>query len=362
MPRRRTRTTVEELTPEALKKLVDDRWGEDTMMFASDLRLRIERIPCGVLSIDSVLGGGFPRGRHTEMFGSFAVGKTYLSQRLISNAQALGLNCAYVDVEKSFDPAFAKHIGINLKKLALHRQRHGNQIIDFMETLLRSGTMDVIVLDSIAALLPKSEMEADMEAGSYGTAQAKLMSAALRRLTTANSRTALVYINQTRDSIGSVFAKRSITSGGRAMGFYAGVRLELVRVENVKKSSKVVDPSKGDLQQVDRVSGHRVLVRVEKDKVGGARTGDQTTFVFDYDRSTIDHIEDLIYLGRVQGLVHKSGNSWWCEGYEDEKQLGRPRFKKWLARNRAVSEELEETLRSNIRSALTQDEGEADGD
>jgi recombination protein RecA len=359
MPRRATEATTE-VTPESIQKLVNKKFGEGTMRFASSPELAITRLPTGILSIDWRLGGGFPRGRHVEMFGGYSVGKTYTALKLIATTQAAGGTCAFVDVEGSFDPAFAAFIGVDLESLAYHRQDHGNRVIDFIETLLRSNVFDVIVLDSIAALLPKSELESDMEGGSYGTAQAKLMSAALRRLTTANKNTVMVYINQTRDSIGSVFAKRSITSGGKAMGFYAGLRLEMVRVENIKKRTRVIDPAKGDESMQETVRGHRVLVRIEKDKTGGAKQHDQTTFVFDYELNGVDHIEDLMYIGRITGFVHKRTNLWWVEGYEDEKQNGRKRFKSWLRRNRAIAEELEENILNADRSENQEDEDEDD--
>lgn len=344
MPRSKT-TSVETITPEALEKLINKKFGEGTVKRASDPSLKIERIPTGILSLDDALGGGFARGRHAEMFGSYSVGKSYIAQRLVASAQALGGRCAWVETERTFDPVFATKAGVKVDELSFHEQEHGNRVINFMETLLRSGLYDVIVLDSIAALLPISEVEADMEAGNYGTAQAKLMSQALRRLTTANKKTVLLYINQTREAIGVVFGKRSITSGGRAMGFYAGTRLELVRTDSIKRKGKVIDPSKGDEQDKDIVKGHRVLVRIEKDKTGGGKPQDTTTFVFDYDLQGIDPIEDLIYVGRKKGLVHKRGDHWWVEGYEDEKQLGRARFARWLRRNTDAQADLEEWIR-----------------
>jgi recombination protein RecA len=329
--------------------MINDRWP-GAMMRASDPSLIIERIPTGILSIDTTLSGGFARGRHVEIFGGYNVGKTYTTYRLIATTQAAGGRCAFIDVEGTFDPEFATNCGVDIEELDFHQQEHGNRVIDFMETLLRSRLYDVIVLDSIAALLPKAELEADMEAGSYGTAQAKLMSAALRRLTAANRRTVLVYINQTREAIGSIFAKRSVTSGGRAMAFYAGTRLEMVRTENIKRKGQVLDPEKGEYAEKDVVKGHRVLVRVEKDKTGSAHQHATTSFVFDYDLGGIDPVEDLVYCGRVRGLVHKSGNSWWLNGYEDEKQPSRAKFKGWLRRNVAVAEELEELIRTGEAS------------
>lgn len=372
MPRARARdlrTTVGEdgipndeaqaLTAPDIAKLINKKWP-GTLVKASDPSLRITRIPCGILSIDMLLGGGFARRRHFEIYGGYNVGKTYTTYRLIANAQSLGGKCAFVDVEGTFDPEFAEACGVNLETLELQPyQEHGNRIIDVVETLLRSGQYDVVVLDSIAALLPKSEKEADMEASTMGTAQAKMMSAALRRLTAANKKSVMVYINQTREAIGVVFGKRSITSGGKAMGFYAGTRLEMVRTENIKKKAKTVDV-KGDDKEADIVVGHRVLVRVEKDKTGGARPHDETTFVFNYDIGGVDPIEDLMYLGRKYGFIKKNTSHWWMVDYEDEKQRGRTRFKRWLKKNRAVRDELEQLIRDHDNGRGADDEEDED--
>lgn len=191
-----------------------------------------------------------------------------------------------------------------------------------------------------------------MEEGSFGTQQAKLMSAALRRLTTANKRTVLVYINQTRENIGVMFGKKTVTSGGRAMAFYAGIRLEMVRTETVKRKAKLVDHKSNKGKTGDIVKGHRVLVRVEKDKTGGARPLSETTFVFDYDLGGIDPVEDLMYLGRMYDLIAMSGNTWTLVDYEDEAQLSRVKFKKWLRRNVAVQEELTELVRQHAQAAM----------
>lgn len=352
----------QELSPEALQKAVNDKFGAGTMIMGNDPSLEIERIPSGILSIDYLLSGGFARGRHAELFGSYSVGKTYLSLKLIAAAQERGLKCAYIDCEGTFDSTFAGHCGVDTSELAYHRQKHGNRVVDFMETLLRSGKYAVIVLDSIAALLPKQELESDMEAGSYGAEQAKLMSKALRKLTAANEQTVLMYINQTRDSLGSVFQKRTVVSGGRAMGFYASTRLEMVRIENIKKKSRTIDPAKGEERQTDVVRGHRVLVRVEKEKSGAAKPHSETTFVFDYELGGIDPIEDLLYVGRIEELVHKKGDYWYVEGYEEEKARGRKAFKTWLRKNKAVQEELLDTIKERMTDGDTASIGTASDD
>lgn len=364
--KRKGKAKVENLTAESLQKLVNARFGEGTMLMASDPSLEIIRIPSGLWAVDAILGGGFPRNRFVEVYGSASVGKTYLALMLIANAQKLGLRCAFVDVEKTFDPIFAAAIGVDLDKLAFHTQVHGARVVDFMETLLRSKLYDVIVMDSIASLLPLPEFENDMEAGSYGMEQAKLMSKALRKLTAANSQTVMFFINQTREAVGVMFGSKTLAPGGRAMSHYAGIRIEMVRTESLKRKGRSVDHKTGEIKDnSDVVYGHRVLVRVPKDKTGGiALPNAETTFVFNYEKSKHDHLEDLIYLGSLYGLIHqkKKGKAtvWWLEDYEDEAQTGRNRFKKWLRKNRAVREELEEILTERISEGSEYEADEPD--
>lgn len=334
----------ENLTPQGLMTAINKRFGPGTVTTASDTDLEITRLPTGILSLDHLLQGGFPRGRYTEIFGSAAVGKTYSTLKFIATCQEDGLRCAFVDVERTFDPEWAEHIGVDLEELAYHRQRQGAQVVDFIETLLRSNLYDTVVMDSVAALLPIEEHESSIQDSSFGTQQAKLMSKALRKLTAANSTTALIFINQVRDNVGTVFGKRQITSGGRALGHYSGLRIEMVKTENIKRNMTTVDPKSTNDKKTDVVVGHRVLCRVEKNKTGGPSQGDQSTFVFDYETSGADEVEDLIYVGRVMDLVHKKGDYFYVDGYEDEKQRGRTRFKKWLRRNKAVQEDLRDWI------------------
>lgn len=347
--KKKGKAKVENLTPEALQKLVNGRWGAGTMKMASDPSLKITRLPTGILTVDAMIGGGFARNRTAEIYGSANVGKNYLAYSTIATTQMNGGRCGFVDVEKTFDPVFAGGVGVDLDELAFHEQVHGPRCIDFTETLMRSGLYDVIVLDSIATLLPLPELENDMEAGSYGMEQAKLMSKALRKLTAANSKTALIFLNQTREAIGVTFGKKFTTSGGRAMSFYAGLRLELIRTENLKREGDVLDQKTGELKKGEIVFGHRILVRGEKDKTGGlTHPLEETTFVFNYEKGRHDRIEDLIYLGRLHGLIGlkkpaKGAGTWWVEG-RTKKVVGRPQFKKYLRRNMDVADELEEKI------------------
>lgn len=332
-------------TPAEVEALINKEFGASTLLKGSDKSLRIERVPTGVLSIDILLRGGFARGRHAEIYGGYSTGKTSLYYRLIANAQSMGLNCAFMDAEATFDPKFAASQGVDLDKLSIQpRQEYGEQTINMIEVMLRSRVYDVIIVDSISALLPKVERETSMDKGTYGTQQAKMMSVALRRLTAANSRTVLGYINQQRESVGSMFQKWT-TSGGRAMSFYAGTRMDMTKIETIKQERAGINPKTGKAATKKVAVGHRVLVRLDKDKTG-ARPNSDTTFVYDYRLGRIDEVEDLMFLGRHYGLiaVASSGNGWWVKGFEDEKQVGRNRFKSWLRGNPAIGDELREQI------------------
>jgi recombination protein RecA len=340
-------TKSKDVTLAELEAALTKRFGQGAVRRASDPTLAVTRIPTGILSVDYLIGGGLARNRHTELYGQYSAGKTYTALRAIASAQSQGLRCAFVDVEGSFDPSFAEHIGVNLGELFIPDElEHGNAIVDYTEFLLRSELYDLVTLDSIAALLPKEEREASSEKSTYGASQAKLMSSALRKLTTANKKTAIVWINQMRDSM-SMFVP-STTSGGRAMGFYAGSRIELNRVEIIKQERARRNVKTGKVAKTEVPIAHRVLLKVEKDKTGGAKQFDQGTFVFDYATKGVDEIEDLIYVGQELDLIRMKSDRYMLKGYTDESQHGRPRFKAWLTKNKAVAEELRELIEAEI--------------
>lgn len=314
-------------------------------MMGSDPSLEIQRLSTGVLSVDWGIGGGFCRNRHSELFGPPSTGKTSLCYYAMAQTQRDGGRVGFINVEDKYDASWAARCGVDVDEMEIESQQvDGNQCIDIMEAWVRSGLYDMIVLDSIAALLPADDRTQSMsDGGGFNTGQAKMMSKAMRKLTAANQRTACVYINQVREDLGgSQFFKKDITSGGRAMGHYAALRINMVRTETMKRTRPVVNHL-GKTENKEVPTGHRVLMRVQKEQTGGAFEGDTTTFVFDYELGGIDPIEDLIYLGLQYGLVIP-GDSWRVQGYEDEKQKGRPAFKKWLRRNRAVAQDLEEMI------------------
>lgn len=341
---------IVQLSAEGFMAAVNKEFGPGTMKMASDPSLRITRIPTGILSLDYLLGGGFPRNRYVEIYGSAHVGKTYIALTYIATAQALGLRCCWVECENTWDPVFAEACGVDLAKLGFHEQRHANQVVDFMETLLYSRMWDVIVLDSIASLLPEPELNTSMSAGSMGMEQAKMLSKAFRKLTTAlKGGTSMILLNQQRDAIGVTYGKKTTEPGGRAIKHYTGIRLEVVRTENLTKPGKSIDIKNNKQKDSKLVVGHRILLRVQKDKTGGAKPYDESTMVFSYTKGRHEHLEDLIYLGRVYDLIGvNTTDKWWAMGYEDEMVHGRPAFKKWLRKNRAVREELEEKIIARI--------------
>lgn len=334
------------LQGDALIKAANKRWGAGTLGFASDPSLAITRVPSGIMPLDYILNGGWARGRHSELYGSFSVGKTLTTFVTIASAQAMGLKCAFCDAEKTFDPVFAETQGVDLDALVfpLRKRRTGEEIINIMELLLYSGEYGVIVLDSIASLLPKKEQEEVIEKESYNTYQARLMSKALRKLTTANQDTVIIFINQLRDSIGSMFAQ-SVTSGGRAMSFYAGSRIEFSKAEDIKETRSTFDArTMKDVKKAVKV-GHRVLTRVAKDKTG-AQPWDEASFVFNYETQKIDHEEELLYLGRRLRLIRASGDpeKLWLATNPSKKLTGRKNFKNYLRSNPQVAEALEEAI------------------
>lgn len=329
--------------------LVNGKYGINTMRLASDPVFKITRIPTGILALDAHLRGGFTQGRHIELYGAENVGKTTVAYSIAAQVQAAGGIAMMCDLEGTFDPEYAESIGVDLDRFPIQRQEdsHAEQALDIVEIAVRKYQPHVMIIDTISALLPKAEYESALSDGSFGTDQARLMSKALRKLTAANKTTIYIWINQTRQVVGaSVFAKQTTTSGGRAMGFYAATRMELVRTELIKGSNKnSINPKTGEKNKdAKKSTGHRVLCRITKDKTGSARPDLEIPLVYDYRTRRFDPLEDLIYCGRVSGLIKKSGNSWWVVDYEDEKMGSRTGFKGWLRRNRAVRDELVEGI------------------
>ncbi|MEK7516716.1 MAG: recombinase RecA [Patescibacteria group bacterium] len=293
---------------------IRERFGDGSIMRLGEARrMVVEAIPTGCPSLDIALGiGGVPRGRVVEIFGPEASGKTTLAQHVIAEVQRMGGIAAFVDAEHALDPEYARKIGVNVDELLISQPDTGEQALEIVETLVRSNAVDVIVVDSVAALTPKAEIEGDMGDSHMGL-HARLMSQALRKLTAiiSKSKTVLIFINQTRFKIGIVFGNPETTTGGMALKFYSSIRIEVRRAAQIK--------------QGDRVIGNRVKAKIVKNKV--AAPFRQTEFDIMYNEG-ISIPGDLIDSGVAYGVVAKNGNSY---AYESEKLgVGREVAKQYL--------------------------------
>jgi recombination protein RecA len=308
---------------------IKTKFGDEAIMKLGDqAKVNVDAIPSGSIGLDWALGiGGYPRGRIIEIFGPESSGKTTLTLHAIAEAQKKGGVCAFIDAEHALDPEYAKKIGVKLDELLVSQPDTGEQALEIVESLVRSGKVDIVVIDSVAALTPKDEIEGDMGAMHVGK-QARLMSQALRKLTaiTAKSKTIVIFINQIRMQIGMMFGNPETTPGGKALKFYTSVRLDIRRIAQIKKGEEVV--------------GGRHRVKVVKNKV--AAPFRKTEFDLLYNEG-ISREGELLALGESLGVVGKSGASYSFTGKDGEKvALGRgyDASRTFLRENKKVSNEL----------------------
>ena len=313
---------------------IKSKFGEESIMTLGDKpKVNIDSIPTGSIGLDAALGvGGLPRGRIVEIFGPESSGKTTLALHVIAEAQKLGGMCAYIDAEHAMDPDYAGKLGVKIGELLISQPDTGEQGLEICESLVRTGKLDVIVIDSVAALTPKDEIEGEMGAQHMGK-QARLMSQALRKLTgiVARSKTIVIFINQIRMQIGVMFGNPETTPGGKALKFYTSVRIDIRRIAQIKKGDEVV--------------GGRVRVKVVKNKV--AAPFRQTEFDLIYNEG-ISQEGEIIALGEKLGLITKSGVSY---SYGEEK-LGRgyDATRQFLRAN----QDLKATILAGIRAKLAE--------
>ncbi|MCE7928199.1 MAG: recombinase RecA [Dehalococcoidia bacterium] len=316
----------------ALQQL-DKQFGKNTVMRLGDKQdsMAVQAISTGSLAVDIALGvGGIPRGRITEIFGPESAGKSTLAQHVMAEAQKAGGTAAYIDVEHALDPAYARDLGIRIEDLLVSQPDTGEQALEICEALVRSNAVDAIVVDSVAALVPRAEIEGDMGDAHVGL-QARLMSQALRKLTPAisSSSTAVIFINQLREKVGIVFGNPEVTPGGRALKFYSSVRIEVRRVESVKSGSEAI--------------GNRVKAKVVKNKVAAPFKTAEFEIMFSSPRG-ISRQGDIVDLGAELGVLTKSG-AFYSYG-EMRIGQGRENAKKFLIDNPDIAAEIEADIRN----------------
>ncbi|NLA21682.1 MAG: recombinase RecA [Candidatus Marinimicrobia bacterium] len=312
---------------------IDRQFGKGSIMRLGDdsMKIVVDVIPTGCLSLDACIGvGGIPRGRITEIFGPESSGKTTLALHIIAQAQKTGGYAAFIDAEHALDPQYAAKLGVNTRDLLISQPDHGEQALEITETLVRSNAIDVIVIDSVAALVPRAELEGEMGDSHVGL-QARLMSQALRKLTGAvsKSNTAVIFINQIREKIGVTYGNPETTTGGRALKFYTSVRLEIRRISTIKEGNTNV--------------GSRTRVKVVKNKM--APPFKETEFDLTFDQG-ISYVGDILDTAVEAGFVQKSG-AWYSYGDERIGQ-GRESAKGYLTENKELLTKLEQQVKTYL--------------
>ena len=318
---------------EAAISQIEKQHGKGSIMRLGnkDVLVPVSVIPSGAISIDAALGiGGFPRGRVVEIYGPESGGKTTLTLHVIAEAQKGGGQAAFIDAEHALDPAYARKLGVNVDDLLVSQPDNGEQALEIAEALIRSGGVDIVVVDSVAALVPKAELEGDMGDPQMGL-QARLMSQALRKLTgiVAKSNTCLIFINQIREKIGVMFGNPETTTGGRALKFYASVRVDIRRIQSIKEGDKVV--------------GSRTRAKVVKNKVAAPFREAEFDIIYG---EGISREGDLIDLGVTNGVVEKSGT--WISYKGERLGQGRENARVFLRENAGIRGKLETEMRKTL--------------
>ena len=317
---------------ETAMQQIEKMYGKGSIMrYGAESTLNVESIPTGSLSLDLALGiGGLPRGRIVEIYGPESSGKTTLALHVLAEAQKMGGEVAFVDAEHALDPTYAKALGVNVEDMLISQPDTGEQALEITEALVRSGAIDVVVVDSVAALVPRAEIEGEM-GDSFVGLHARLMSQALRKLTGIINKTnsIVIFINQLREKVGVMYGNPEVTTGGRALKFYASVRIDVRRIETLKSGGEVV--------------GNRTRAKVVKNKV--APPFREAEFDIMYGEG-IAHTGELIDLGVRLGIITKAG-SWFSMG-ETRIGQGRDAAKKYLEENPDIAADVEAQIRANF--------------
>ena len=321
---------------EAAMGQIEKQFGKGSVMKLGDFKtMNVEAIPTGALSLDIALGiGGIPKGRIIEIFGPESSGKTTAALHMIAEAQKMGGEAAFIDAEHALDPVYARHLGVDIDNLIVSQPDTGEQALEIAEALVRSGAIDIIIVDSVAALVPKAEIDGDMGDSHVGL-QARLMSQALRKLAGVinKSNSTIIFINQLREKVGIMFGNPETTPGGRALKFYSSVRLDIRRIESIKQDGEVV--------------GNRVRVKVVKNKVAPPFREAEFDIVYGKGISKSGNVLDLAV---NLNIIEKSG-AWFSYNGERIGQ-GRENVKKYLEDNPDIMNEIETKVRKNFNEAF----------
>jgi recombination protein RecA len=312
---------------------IEKQYGKGSIMRLGnkDVLVPVNVIPTGSISIDAALGvGGFPRGRVIEVFGPESGGKTTLTLHVIAEAQRLGGQAAFIDAEHALDPSYARKLGVDVDNLLVSQPDNGEQALEIAEALIRSNAVDIIVVDSVAALVPRAELEGDMGDAQMGL-QARLMSQALRKLTAivSKSKTCLIFINQIREKIGVMFGNPETTTGGRALKFYSSIRVDIRRIQSIKEG--------------DRVVGSRTRAKIVKNKVAAPFREAEFDIIYG---EGVSREADLIDLGVAKGLLEKSGT--WISYKNERLGQGRDNARLFLKENKDIRAKIEHDLRKQL--------------
>ncbi|MDD4600791.1 MAG: recombinase RecA [Negativicutes bacterium] len=318
---------------EVAMRQIEKEFGKGSIMKLGEAaaKMNIEVIPTGSLALDVALGvGGVPRGRVIEIYGPESSGKTTVALHMIAEAQKLGGYAAFIDAEHALDPVYARKLGVDIDNLLISQPDNGEQALEIADALVRSGAIDIIVIDSVAALVPKAEIEGEMGDAHVGL-HARLMSQALRKLTgiISKSRTTAIFINQIREKVGVMFGNPETTTGGRALKFYSTIRLEVRRIESLKQGNDVV--------------GNRTKVKVVKNKV--APPFKQAEFDIMYGQG-ISHEGALVDMGAELDIINKSGA--WYSYADNRLGQGRENVKDFLKTNPEIAAEIDKKIRENL--------------
>ena len=317
---------------EAALGQIEKQFGKGSVMKLGDYTaMNVEAIPTGALSLDIALGiGGIPRGRIIEVFGPESSGKTTLALHLIAEAQKMGGEAAFIDAEHALDPVYAKHLGVNIDELIVSQPDTGEQALEIAEALVRSGALDIIVVDSVAALVPKAEIDGDMGDAHVGL-QARLMSQALRKLAGVinKSKCVIVFINQLREKVGVMYGNPEVTTGGRALKFYASIRIDIRKAEAIKDGDKIL--------------GNTVNIKVVKNKVAPPFKSCKVDLIFGEGFSKVGEVLDLAI---ENNLAKKSGS--WFEILGERAGQGRDAAKQYLVDHQDVYEALVEQIYTTL--------------